>query len=64
MSELVLSQLRGLVPGTEEAEEQAPPRRRRVLVDRDGRIAIGDDAAVEGEERRLSEIPPAVFAAG
>jgi hypothetical protein len=60
MSDVVLSQLRGLV---EEPEEQAPPRRRRVFVDREGRIVVGDDVAPRDDERRrLSEIHPATFA--
>ena len=60
MSDVLVSELRGLVE--EPAEERAPPRRRRVFVNREGQIVVGDDAR-EGEGRRLSEIPPAVFAA-
>jgi hypothetical protein len=44
-------------------EGEAPPRRRRVYVDRDGRIVVGDDAPGRpGEQRPLSEVHPAVFA--
>jgi hypothetical protein len=39
----------------------SPPARRRVYVDRDGRVVVGDGAR-DVERRRLSEIPPAVFA--
>lgn len=39
----------------------SPPARRRVYVDRDGRVVVGDGVR-EVERRSLSEIPPAVFA--
>lgn len=61
MSDLVLSLLRGLEE--EPVEAEAPARRRRVFVDREGRIVVGDDVAPRDDEgRRLSELHPAVFA--
>ena len=61
MSDLVLSQLRGLAE--EPAEPQTTPRRRRVFVNREGKIVVGDDVAPRSDEgRRLSEIHPATFA--
>ena len=64
MSDLVLSLLRGAEePADAPAGREAPARRRRVFVDREGRIVVGDDVApTDGEGRRLSEIHPAVFA--
>lgn len=60
MSHIVLSQFReALLDGRDRRDE--PRARRRVYVDRDGRIVIGDGVE-EGERRRLSEIHPAVFA--
>ena len=60
MSQITLSQFRrALLDGR---EERAPEARRRIYVDRSGRIVIGDDADGEGERRQLSEVHPAVFA--
>jgi hypothetical protein len=59
MSQITLSQFRRAL--LEERDERAPEARRRIFVDRSGRIVIGDD--VEDDERRqLSEVHPAVFA--
>ncbi len=58
MSQITLSQFRKVL--LDEREERAPEARRRLYVDREGRIVIGDDAAEE--RRQLSEVHPAVFA--
>lgn len=58
MSDVVLSPFQSL---REDARHEQSPRPRRVYVDREGRVVVGDDAA-SPERRRLSEIPPAVFA--
>jgi hypothetical protein len=61
MSDLVLTPFRGAHLDGEARREEAPARPRRVFVDREGRVVVGDDLP-PAERRRLSEIPPAVFA--
>jgi hypothetical protein len=46
----------------DDPEARPVERRRRIFVDRDGRIVVGD-APDDRDARRLSEIHPAVFAA-
>jgi hypothetical protein len=59
MSQITLSQFRRAL--LDEREDRAPEVRRRIYVDRSGRILIGDDVP-DGERRQLSEVHPAVFA--
>ena len=59
MSQITLSQFRRAL--LDERDERAAEARRRIYVDRSGRILIGDDTA-DGERRQLSEVHPAVFA--
>jgi hypothetical protein len=63
MSDVLVSRFSGAALDARR-EGEAAPRRRRVYVDRDGRIVVGDDVpgGREGEERPLSEVHPAVFA--
>ncbi len=64
MSVLELDRLREVVlDGTRRRDEPAPKQARgRVYVTPGGRVVIGDDVA-DGEDRMLSEVHPAVFAA-
>ena len=59
MSQITLSQFRRAL--LDERDERTPDARRRIYVDRSGRILIGDDVG-DGERRQLSEVHPAVFA--
>lgn len=61
MSDLVLTPFRNALLDGEARRDEAPARPRRVYVDREGRVVVGDDLPAT-ERRRLSEIPPAVFA--
>ena len=64
MSDILLSQFReALLDGRDDAGAPARERRRRVFVDREGRIVVGDEPR-SGEGRRLSEVHRAVFAGG
>ncbi|HET7753494.1 MAG TPA: hypothetical protein VFK85_06265 [Anaeromyxobacteraceae bacterium] len=59
MSQITLSQFRRAL--LDQHEERAPEARRRIYVDRSGRIVVGDDVG-DGDRRQLSEVHPAVFA--
>lgn len=59
MSQITLSQFRKAL--LDERDDRASESRRRIYVDRSGRIAIGDDVG-DRERRQLSEVHPAVFA--
>ena len=59
MSQITLTQFRRAL--LDQREEHANESRRRIYVDRSGRILIGDDVG-DGERRQLSEVHPAVFA--
>jgi hypothetical protein len=59
MSQITLSQFRRAL--LDERDERAAEARRRIYVDRSGRILIGDDTE-DGDRRQLSEVHPAVFA--
>lgn len=62
MAEITLTQFReALLDDPRRDDRPRDPRRRRIFVDRNGRIVIGDDVN-EGERRQLSEVHPAVFA--
>jgi hypothetical protein len=61
MSEITLTQFREALLDDRRGDLPRDPRRRRIFVDRHGRIVIGDDVG-EGERRQLSEVHPAVFA--
>jgi hypothetical protein len=62
MSEITLTQFReALLDDPRREDRLRDPRRRRIFVDRNGRIVIGDDVG-DGERRQLSEVHPAVFA--
>ncbi len=63
MSDIRLNQFRALDEGAR-GDAAPEPRRRRVFVDREGRIVVGDEEPGRDEGRQLSEIHPAVFAAG
>lgn len=60
MSQITLSQFRRAL--LDERDHREPEARRRIYVDRSGRIVVGDDDLRDGERRQLSEIHPAVFA--
>ena len=63
MSTSVLDRLRELVLDNRERREERPlEARRKVFVDPDGKIHLGDDLP-EGEGHALSEVHQAVFAA-
>ena len=64
MAVLELDRLREVVLDGNRRKADAKPReaRGRVYVTPGGRVVIGDDVG-EGEDRMLSEVHPAVFAA-
>lgn len=63
MATLELDKLReAVLDPRRRGEERPAPARGRVYVTPGGRVVIGD-AVEDGEERMLSEVHPAVFAA-
>jgi hypothetical protein len=63
VSDILLSQFRESLLDGRDPGAPARERRRRVFVDREGRIVVGDEPG-SGEGRRLSEVHRAVFAGG